>query len=84
MEGDSELGLEIDLGDGCKVQHVSTSYQGKYFQRSDNAMKMNMPTLTTISMIYDRKFSVWLPDGGIRQVGLQHLHLHVDVDDNDV
>jgi len=47
VEGDSELGLEIDLGDGCKVQHVSTSYQGKYFQR---------------------KFSVWLPDGGIRQV----------------
>ena len=49
-----------------------------YFQRSDNAMKMNMPTLTTISMIYGRKFSVWLPDGGIRQVGLQYLHLHVD------
>ena len=55
-----------------------------YFQRSDNATMMNMLTLTTISMIYDRKFSVWLPDGGIRQVGLQHLHLHVDVDDDDV
>ena len=36
MEGDSELGLEIDLGGGCKVQHVNTSYQGKYFQRLDN------------------------------------------------
>jgi protein tyrosine phosphatase len=47
VEGDSELGLEIDLGGGCKVQHLTTSYQGKYFQR---------------------KFSVWLPDGGIRQV----------------
>jgi len=47
VEGDSELGLEIDLGGGCKVQHVNTSYQGKYFQR---------------------KFSLWLPDGGIRQV----------------
>ena len=35
-EGDSELGLEIDLGGGCKVQHVNTSYQGKYFQRLDN------------------------------------------------
>jgi len=47
VEGDSELGYEIDLGDGCKVQHINTSYQGKYFQR---------------------KFSLWLPDGGIRQV----------------
>ena len=45
MEGDSELGLEIDLGDGCKVQHVTTSYQGRYFQRSDNAM-MVMNILT--------------------------------------
>ena len=36
VEGDSEIGFEIDLGDGCKVQHVNTSYQGKYFQRSND------------------------------------------------
>ena len=29
----SELASTIDLGDGCKVQHLTSSYQGTYYLR---------------------------------------------------
>ena len=29
----SELADTIDLGDGCKVQHLTSSYQGTYYHR---------------------------------------------------
>ena len=29
----SELADTIDLGDGCKVQHLTSSYQGTYYLR---------------------------------------------------
>ena len=31
--GEESLGVELDLGGGCRVEHLSTSFQGSFFQR---------------------------------------------------
>ena len=31
--GEESLGVELDIGGGCKVEHLSTSFQGSFFQR---------------------------------------------------
>ena len=55
--GEESPGPVLGLGGEYRVEHLSTSYQGSYHLRQGT-------TLT----ILPRKFMIWLPDGGIREV----------------
>ena len=37
--GENPLGLVLDIGGGCSVEFVSTSYQGSYFLRQEKFYK---------------------------------------------
>ena len=37
--GEDPLGLVLDIGGGCSVEFVSSSYQGSYFLRQANKIK---------------------------------------------
>ena len=56
--GEDPLGLVLDIGGGCSVEFISTSYQGSYFLRQAKVLLK----------VLCRTFSVWLPDGGVRKV----------------
>ena len=56
--GEDPLGLVLDIGGGCSVEFISTSYQGSYFLRQAKVL----------FKFLCRTFSVWLPDGGVRKV----------------
>ena len=58
--GEDPLGLVLDIGGGCSVEFVSSSYQGSYFLRQAKGY--------FLLKVLCRTFSVWLPDGGMQKV----------------
>ena len=64
----------FDIGGGCKVEHVSTSYQGTYFLRQADVKSMGR-----LSGIL-RKFTVWLAGGGSREVTQLHTENWPDLE----
>ena len=61
--GEEPLGKVLDIGGGGRVEYVSTSYQGSYFQRlHDFCIKIK------ISFFPHRTFSILLPGGGTQKV----------------
>ena len=39
---DMKVGPVLDIGGGCKVEHVNTSYTGAYFIRLDETIMNNV------------------------------------------
>ena len=66
---DMKVGTVLDIGGGCKVEHVQTSYTGAYFIRSVKNKQENC-----VMQRYFRIFLIYLADGNNRQV----IQLHTE------
>ena len=62
--GEDPQRQKLDIGGGCKVEHLSTSFQGGYYQRQATYSENHLA----------RKFLLHLPDGGQREIVQLHTN----------
>ena len=67
--GDEPSRQKLEIGGGCSVEHLSTSFQGTYFHRQATSFeKENLGKIATFSrrqepMLPDRQYHTIFPDG---------------------